>query len=70
MTKQKEIVAKFNEKIREIGVTQIFISRKTGITPDRVSRILNDDTARMTAEEFFKLSWVLEVDPNTFMPSA
>lgn len=70
MTKQKEIVTKFNEKIREIGVTQIFISRKTGITPDRVSRILNDDTVRMTAEEFFKLSGVLEVDPNTFMPSA
>lgn len=56
---------KFKEIIESRGIKQSHICKKTGMTPDCVSRILNS-TRKITAEEFLNLCEFLDIDPNEF----
>ena len=60
---------KLNDFVKEKGIKQIFISEKTGIPADTISKILRNGR-KMTAEEFLVICSSLEIDPNMFRESA
>lgn len=51
--------------LNEKGITQAFLSRKTGISEDVISRILNGNR-NMSAEEYFLICEALNVPLNVF----
>ncbi len=56
---------KLSEYISSRGIKQTYISQKTGISQDAVSRILNG-TRRISADEFLSICAALEIDTNIF----
>lgn len=54
-----------NRFITEKGIKQVHLSRKTGMAPDIVSKILKGKR-KITAEEFLLICDALEIDPNMF----
>lgn len=54
------------EYINRIGITQAAICKKTGITPNRMSRIMTL-AGKMTADEYEKICRAIEKEPNDFM---
>ena len=61
---------KVNEKIKKYledhGITQAFLERKTGISHDKLSKILNGKR-KLSAQELGIISNALEVNPNIFL---
>lgn len=61
---------KVNEKIKkyleERGITQAFLAKKTGISHDKLSKILNGKR-KLSAQELGDIASVLNVDPNIFL---
>lgn len=51
--------------LNEKGITQAFLSRKTGISEDVISRILNGNR-NMSAEEYFLICEALNAPLNVF----
>ena len=56
---------RLNEYVTENGIKQIHIAQKTGLSPDTVSKILNNNR-RILADEFLLICTALEIDPNIF----
>lgn len=56
---------RLNNRINEKGLKQKFVSEKSGIPPDRLSKVLRG-VRKMTADEFLKICVVIDEDPNTF----
>lgn len=54
-----------NSYVEERGIKQSFISEKTGMNKDLVSRVLRGDR-KLQADEFLKICEVLDIDPNMF----
>lgn len=52
--------------IRDNGIKQAWISRKTGITKNRLSGILTGKS-KLTADEYEKIVTVIGRQPNDFM---
>lgn len=50
------------EIIEDRGIKQSYISKKTGLSTDIVSRILNG-TRKMTGEELLLICDLLDIDP-------
>ena len=59
-----------NEKIKkyleEHGITQTFIEKKTGLSQDKVSKLLNGKR-KVSAEELGLIASALNVDANIFL---
>ena len=59
-----------NEKIKEYlkahGISQAFIVNQTGITPEKVSNIMNGKR-KVTGEELLLIARALDVNPNIFL---
>ncbi len=49
------------------SINKASISRITGITTSRLSRLSNDSTSKLTAKELFLLSQALEVKPEIIL---
>lgn len=52
--------------IKEVGITQSSICRKTGITTDRMSALARNKT-KLTADEFEAICVAIQKSPNDFM---
>lgn len=52
--------------IRDMGIKQITICEKTGISIDKMSAMYRNVT-RMTADDFEKICKAIQKDPNDFM---
>lgn len=52
--------------IREVGITQSSICRKTGISIDRMSALARNKT-KLTADEFEAICLAIQKSPNDFM---
>jgi transcriptional regulator with XRE-family HTH domain len=52
--------------LEEHGITQVFLEKKTGISHDKLSRLLNCKR-KVTAEELSKISQALNVPINIFL---
>lgn len=48
------------------GITQVFVSKKTGIEPDKLSFALNGKR-RITLEEYAAICWALGVNTDKFL---
>lgn len=59
-----------NENIKKYieakGITQKFLTEKTGITPEKMSNICNGKR-KVTGEELLLIARALEVNPNIFL---
>lgn len=51
--------------VSENGIKQVYIAKKTGLTPDTVSKMLNG-SRRILADEFLLICNALNIDPNIF----
>lgn len=58
---------KLNKYISDKGIKKSYISSKTGMTQDRISRIMRG-IAKITGDEFLSICIILDVDPNEFIP--
>ena len=54
------------EYLEEIGVSQIFLSKKSGIPPAKLNLALNGKR-RLTFEEYETICWALGVGVETFL---
>lgn len=54
--------------VREMGIRQSTLCRKTGITTDRMSAMFRGKS-RMSADEFIAICKAIEKEPNDFMES-
>lgn len=54
-----------NDYVNRNGIKQIYISQKTGLSPDTISKILNGNR-KILAEEFLLICTALNIDPNMF----
>lgn len=52
--------------IREVGITQSSICRKTGISIDRMSALARNKT-KLTVDEFESICLAIQKSPNDFM---
>lgn len=48
--------------MKDNGIKQVFVSEKTGITPQKLGVILQDKQ-KITAQEYFKICAVIGIDP-------
>jgi transcriptional regulator with XRE-family HTH domain len=59
-----------NEKIKEYieshGITQKFLCEKTGITPEKMSNLINGKR-KVTGEELLLISKALDINANIFL---
>lgn len=62
------IAEKLNEYVIQNGITQIYIAKKTGLTENSISEMLNGNR-RMLAYEFLLICIALNIDPNIFRTS-
>ncbi|CAL2105770.1 Lambda repressor-like, DNA-binding protein [Tenacibaculum sp. 190524A02b] len=58
------ILGKYLEKK---SINKASVSRITGITTSRLSRLSNDSTSKLTAKELYLLSQALEVKPENLL---
>ena len=58
-----------NSYLTKTGIKQVTLSKKTGISPDAISRILRNER-KISAEEFLEICYALDLDPNEFGKSA
>ena len=56
---------RLNKYVEEKGIKQAYIARKTGLTADTVSKIMNGNR-RILADEFLTICRALDIDPNIF----
>lgn len=55
--------------VEQRGIKQIYISEKTGLSADVISKILRSER-KMTAEEFLAICDALGINPNEFRATA
>ena len=48
--------------MKDNGIKQVFVSEKTGISPQKLGVILKDKQ-KITAQEYFKICAVIGIDP-------
>lgn len=58
-----------NAYLAKTGIKQVTLSKKTGISPDAISRILRNER-KISAEEFLEICYALDLNPNEFGKSA
>jgi plasmid maintenance system antidote protein VapI len=63
------VQSRLAEYIRENGIKQIWISKRTGIHESRLSAILTR-RYKMTADEYEKIVRAIGKEPNDFMETA
>lgn len=56
---------RLNIYVNENGIKQAYIAKKTGLSTDTISKILNGNR-RILANEFLQICSVLNIDPNIF----
>jgi len=56
---------RLNIYVNENGIKQAYIAKKTGLSTDTISKILNGNR-RILANEFLQICNVLNIDPNIF----
>lgn len=56
---------RLNIYVNENGIKQAYIAKKTGLSSDTISKILNGNR-RILANEFLQICNVLNIDPNIF----
>ena len=59
------ISEQLNQYVIQNGIKQVYISDKTGLTQDRISKILNGNR-KILADEFLIICEALNIDPNIF----
>lgn len=61
-----ELNENIKKYLEEHGITQKFLCDKTGITPEKISNILNGKR-KITGEELLKVAQALNVNANIFL---
>jgi len=60
------VQSRLSAYIRQMGISQISICKKTGISTDKMSAIVNN-RLRMTADEYELICKAIEKTPNDFI---
>lgn len=60
-------MTKLGEFLAKRSINRASISRKTGISPARLSELSNKESARLTAEELYLIALAIEVDPGELL---
>lgn len=60
-------MTKIGEFLAKKSINRAAISRKTGISPARLSELSNKDSARLTAEELYLIALAIEVNPEELL---
>ena len=60
-----KVVSVIGERIKERGVTLVFVSRQARMNPDLLSKTLNG-TRNLKADEFVKLCQILDLTLDDF----
>lgn len=63
---EMEVGEKIKRYIEEKGISQVYISRKTGIAMPKLNLALNGNR-RLTFPEYEMICWVLEVNTDKFL---
>lgn len=58
------INAYLSNYMRRHGIKQSYLSSKTGLSPDAISRIMRNER-KITAEEFLEICFALKIDPKS-----
>ncbi len=61
-----EVATKIRNYIEERGITQIWLSNKTGIPPAKLNLVLNCKR-KLTFIEYEVICWALNVDVGSFL---
>lgn len=60
-------MTRIGEFLAKKSINRASISRKTGISPARLSELSNKDSARLTAEELYLIALAIEVNPGELL---
>ncbi len=60
-------MTKLGKYLEKKSINKASISRITGITTSRLSRLSNDSNSKLTAKELFLISQALEVNPESLL---
>lgn len=60
-----DIVDYFNAYLKNKGIKQVYISQKTGIPADTISKILRKDR-KLMADEFLEFCAAINISPEIF----
>lgn len=60
---------RLNDYVTKNGIKQVYISQKTGISTDAISKMLRSER-RIMADEFLEICFALDLDPAIFKESA
>ncbi len=61
-----DVQSKVAQYVQSFGIKQSFISEKTGMSPTKISMILNNNQ-KMTADELVLFCKALQKSPNDFV---
>jgi DNA-binding Xre family transcriptional regulator len=60
-------MTRIGEFLAKKSINRASISRKTGISPARLSELSNKDSARLTAEELYLIALAIGVNPGELL---
>lgn len=60
-------MTRIGEFLAKKSINRASISRKTGISPARLSELSNKDSARLTAEELYLIALAIDVNPGELL---
>lgn len=60
-------MTRIGEFLAKKSINRASISRKTGISPARLSELSNKESARLTAEELYLIALAIEVNPGELL---
>lgn len=60
-------MTRIGEFLAKRAINRAAISRRTGISPARLSELSNKDSARLTAEEVYLIALAIEVKPGDLL---
>ena len=66
-TNKYEVMTNLGSYLAKKSINKANISRITGITQSRLSRLSRDKKAKLTAEELLLLSKALEIEPSELL---
>lgn len=64
-----EVQSRVIRYVKDVGIKQSFIAKKTGLSENAVSNIFNGKR-KMSADEFMKVCQAIGKTPNDFMETA
>lgn len=63
MLRKSEFMTKFGEYLNKKSIKKAEVSRKTGISPSRLSELALNESTNLKAEELYLIALAIDVNP-------